>query len=38
MAAKVGGDQPLSFLPHEEIVRDFHQFCQVYILNIIIKK
>jgi hypothetical protein len=38
MAAKVGGDQPLSFLPHEEIIRYFHQFFQVCILDIIDKE
>ena len=38
MAAKVGGDQPLLFLPHEKMIRDFHQFCQVFILDIITKK
>jgi len=38
MVAKVWGDQPLSFLPHEEMIRDFHQFCQVFILGIIAKE
>jgi hypothetical protein len=37
MAAKVGRDQHLSFLPHEKIMKDFHQFCQVFILDLISK-
>jgi hypothetical protein len=36
MAAKVGREQPLFFLPHKEIMRDFFQFCQVVILHIIV--
>jgi len=34
VAAKVGGEEPSFFLPHKEIMIDFYQFCQVFILNI----
>jgi hypothetical protein len=35
---KSGRDQPLSFLPHIVIMRDFYQFCQVFILHIVAMK
>ena len=32
MAAKVGRDLPLLFIPYEEIIRDFRLFCQYLFL------
>ena len=38
MAAKVGRDQHLWFLPHKDILIYFLQFCQVIILYIVFIK
>ncbi len=38
MAVKVVREQPLLFLPHKEIMKDFSQFCQVVILYTVFLK